>query len=208
MAARKTTSKTKAVKPKYEPTEREREVVEAYWDKDDKRGPVPSLKLRDESGSTCLETDHKDDKIGMTLIASALGSADPAFSSVTLSQLVNITSDRQEPDEAKLNYAVSAIRGIGPQDEIESMLAAQMVAVHLATMTFARRLNCVDTIPQQDSAERAFNKLARTFTAQVDALKRYRTGGEQKMTVQHVHVNEGGQAVVGNVSSEAKAGGG
>ena len=34
----------------------------------------------------------------------------------------------------------------------------------------------------------------------MEALKRYRTGGEQKVTVQHVTVNEGGQAVVGNVS--------
>ena len=70
-------------------------------------------------------------------------------------------------------------------------------------MTFARRLAHVDNIPQQDSAERAFNKLTRTFTAQVEALKRYRTGGEQKVTVQHVTVNEGGQAVVGDISRSA-----
>jgi hypothetical protein len=41
-------------------------------------------------------------------------------------------------------------------------------------------------------AVRAFNKLARTFAAQLEALKRYRTGGEQKVTVEHVTVNEGG----------------
>ena len=57
-------------------------------------------------------------------------------------------------------------------------------------MTFARRLNHVENIPQQDSAERTFNKLARTFAAQVEALKRYRTGGEQRVIVQHVNVNE------------------
>jgi hypothetical protein len=39
----------------------------------------------------------------------------------------------------------------------------------------------VGRIPQQDSAERAFNKLARTFAAQLEALKRYRGGGEQTM---------------------------
>ena len=38
-------------------------------------------------------------------------------------------------------------------------------------MTFARRLAHVDNIPQQDSAQTAFNKLARTFAAQVEALK-------------------------------------
>jgi hypothetical protein len=84
------------------------------------------------------------------------------------------------------------------------MLAAQMAAVHNATMTFARRLAHVDIIPQQDSAQNAFNKLARTFAAQVEALKRYRSGGEQKMTVQHVHVADGGQAIVGNVNAPAE----
>ncbi len=92
------------------------------------------------------------------------------------------------------------VKGVEPQDQVEALLAAQMAAVHMATMTFARRLNHVEHIPQQDSAERAFNKLARTFAAQVEALRRHRTGGEQKVTVEHVTVNEGGQAIVGNVS--------
>jgi hypothetical protein len=51
------------------------------------------------------------------------------------------------------------------------MLAAQMAAVHMASMTFAKRLANVGNIPQQDSAERAFNKLTRTFAAQMSALK-------------------------------------
>ena len=68
-------------------------------------------------------------------------------------------------------------------------------------MTFAQRLNHVKTIPQQDSAERALNKLARTFAAQVETLKNYPTGGEQKVTVQHVTVSDNAQAIVGNVST-------
>jgi len=35
----------------------------------------------------------------------------------------------------------------------------------------------------------------RTFAAQVAALRRYRTGGEQTVRVEHVTVNEGGQEV-------------
>jgi hypothetical protein len=81
--------------------------------------------------------------------------------------------------QAGLNFVLSLVKGVGPKDQVEAMLAAQMAAVHNATMTFARRLAHVENIQQQDSAERAFNKLARTFAAQVEALKRYRTGGEQ-----------------------------
>ena len=49
------------------------------------------------------------------------------------------------------------------------------------------------------AAERAVNQLARTFATR-KALKRYRTGGTQKVTVEHVTVNAGGQAIVGNVA--------
>ena len=45
------------------------------------------------------------------------------------------------------------------------------------------------------------NKLARTFTRQVEALKKYRSTGEQTIRVQHVNVSDGGQAIVGNVQT-------
>ena len=75
-----------------------------------------------------------------------------------------------------------------------------MAAVHNATMTYAKRLNIADTFMESEAAEQTFNKLARTFTTQVAALKQYRTGGQQKMTVEHVHVHDGGQAIVGQVA--------
>jgi anion-transporting ArsA/GET3 family ATPase len=80
------------------------------------------------------------------------------------------------------------------------MLAAQMAAIHCSSMNFAVRLNSADTLKQRESAERSLNRLARTFTCQLEALKKYR-GGEQRIIVQHqqVNVNEGGQAIVGTV---------
>ena len=103
-----------------------------------------------------------------------------------------------------MNFILSVVKGIQPKDQVEAMLATQMAAVHMASMAFGRRLLTVKDLPQQDSAERAFNKLARTFTTQMEALKRYRTGGEHKMTVQHVIVSEGGQAIVGNVTQNPR----
>ena len=72
-----------------------------------------------------------------------------------------------------------------------------------AVMTAARRLAHVESVVQQDSAVAMFSKLARTYTTQIESLKRYRATGEQNIRVQHQHVtvNEGGQAIVGDVSS-------
>jgi len=80
----------------------------------------------------------------------------------------------------------------------------QQFVGEILTLSFARRLAHIETLPKQDSAERALNKLARTYATQMEALKRYRTGGEQKVTVQHVSVREGGQAIVGNVTQAGR----
>ena len=45
------------------------------------------------------------------------------------------------------------------------------------------------------------NKLGRTYTILLDALNRHRGKGQQKVTVEHVHVHAGGQAVVGPVNT-------
>ena len=45
------------------------------------------------------------------------------------------------------------------------------------------------------------NKLARTYATLIEALNRHRGKGQQKVTVEHVHVHAGGQAVVGMVET-------
>lgn len=134
------------------------------------------------------------------LVKSAFGSENPDFIKAFAEQFMNAATKGQKVDEGQTLFFASMITGVEPRDQIEAMLAAQMAAVHNATMVFARRLAHVENIPQQDAAERAFNKLARTFTTQLDALKRYRSSGQQ-VVVKHVTVNDGGQAVVGNVTT-------
>jgi hypothetical protein len=96
---------------------------------------------------------------------------------------------------------LAVVKSLEPRNELESLLATQMAAVHAATMLMACRLASSTNLKQQDSAERSLNKLARTFATQLETLKRYRTGGEQKVTVEHAHVHHGGQAIVGTVST-------
>jgi hypothetical protein len=193
---RKRNSKGSEISKPYEPTPRERDAIEAW--RNDLRSP--RLKVsREEDKVTAISFDHQDPRTGQAVLMQALGTTDTDFLSGILHQLSDVP--REGPDlEDKLNFMLAIVRGLKPKDQLETMLGAQMAAVHLATMTLAHRLGRVETIQQQDSAERAFNKLARTFAAQMEALKRYRAGGQQKVTVEHVTVNEGGQAIVGSVT--------
>ena len=183
----------------YEPTPQERAISEARQRRRAAKPPRARIKVDQEGTIPRIGPDHPDVRTGVNILAEAIGSDSVDFLDGFLSQLANAGSQGRNPDERGINFMLSVVEGVAPKDQVEAMLAAQMAAVHMATLTFARRLAHVDNIRQQDSAERAFNKLARTFTTQVDALKRYRRGGEQKVTVEHVHVHAGGQAIVGSV---------
>jgi hypothetical protein len=190
-------------KPKYQPTERERAVLRKQAER--REAETPALRVEVLSKGATLLVDHPDETVGRELLMEALGTANAHFSGGLLHTLCTAASATKGSrlDQDWFNFMLAVITGIKPNDQLEAMLAAQMAAIHIAMMTFTQRLGTVENIPQQDSAERALNKLARTFTTQMETLKRYRTGGQQNVTVHHVSVSEGGQAIVGNVTRAA-----
>jgi len=99
---------------------------------------------------------------------------------------------------------ISMVKSIKPRDAVEAMLVAQMVSVHVMAMRCAHHLANADDIARQDSAVRALGRLARTFPAQIEALNRYRNHGEPAITVRNVSVQDGGKAIVGNVTQHAR----
>ena len=102
---------------------------------------------------------------------------------------------------AACNYAVALLHGIGPQDPLEGLLGVQMIGTHNLAMKFLRLAAVQNqTFEGHDANVNRAAKLLRVFAAQVEALTKYRGKGQQKVEVKHVHVHEGGQAIVGNVS--------
>jgi hypothetical protein len=102
------------------------------------------------------------------------------------------------------------LKGIAPKDQIEGMLATQMIATHHAALNCFRIAAESETIEMLNLAVNSANKLTRTYTAQMEALNRYRGKGQQKMTVEHVHINSNVQAIISNVTknnSSKKEGG-
>jgi hypothetical protein len=134
-----------------------------------------------------------------TVFMPGFGTSDPDFFSVFSIRSAMQAKRDDIPDEKGIKFMLAFIRRIEPRDEIEAALVAQMAATHTGAMRFANRLAHAESLQEQDSADRAFNKLTRTFAAQVEALQRYRSISEHKVFVQHVSVNRGGQAIVGNV---------
>jgi len=112
----------------------------------------------------------------------------------------------QERKLKVLATAAALTKGIKPTDDIERMLAAQMVATHNSAMECLKRA----ALGEQTFAGRDMNlkhavKLLAIYARQMDALNKHRGKGQQKVTVEHVHVEAGGQAVVGNVEAPKPA---
>lgn len=96
--------------------------------------------------------------------------------------------------------SLSLLAGISPNDEFEGMLAAQLLASHNAAMECCRRAMIAEqTFEGRKENLGQANKLSRTHATLLEALNRHRGKGQQKVTVEHVHVHNGGQAIVGNV---------
>ncbi|OPY98533.1 hypothetical protein A5906_30900 [Bradyrhizobium sacchari] len=150
-----------------------------------------------------IAIDHPDPQAGERLLADALGAVDRDALHGILKQLMKASVIGLKPDEANLAFMVSMMKSIAPRDSIEAMLAAQMVAVHAMAMRSACRLAFTDDLAQQESATRALTRLARTFAAQTEALGRHRNSGERAITVQNLSVQDGGKAIVGNLTQHA-----
>jgi ribosomal protein L12E/L44/L45/RPP1/RPP2 len=195
MAKRKATT-APGERPEYTPTPREAAAVEKLCRQ--QADQAPRLKVSKSKEVLKIGPDHPHATAGNVLLMEALATTDPDFFNDFVTQLAQASGG--EVNEQRLNFLLSVVKGIKPRDQIETMLAGQMAAVHTATMELARSLAEAKTLEHRDSAERTFNRLTRTFVTQMEALRRYRHGGEQTVTVQHVNVGEGGQAIVGNVT--------
>jgi hypothetical protein len=132
------------------------------------------------------------------------GSMSDDWNNIIANQVVSAlwlqNSDAEQVKEQRY-AAVDALVGIAPRDELEGMIAAQLVACHNASMECYRRAMIGEQTfeGRRENLSQA-NKLSRTYAVLLDALNRHRGKGQQKVTVEHVHVHAGGQAVVGVVA--------
>ena len=102
----------------------------------------------------------------------------------------------------RIQSALEMLQGILPRDELEGMLAVQMVATHHAAVECLRRAMLPgQTFEARDQNLKHAAKLLGLFSRQLEGLDKHRGKGQQKVTVEHVYVGSGGQAIVGNVET-------
>jgi hypothetical protein len=173
----------------YTPTESELKGLEQI---------VASKGYRIRSNGDSFDFDHPDQVCALAGVTARMGAKDTRFSEKMITDVVNLGDPK---DEQSVHFRLAVIDSVQPREPLEAMLALQMAVVHEAIVTTAGRLKRSESVERSEIYSRMLNQQTRTFATQLEALHKYRNQGEQRITVQHVQVNSGGQAIVGDITT-------
>jgi hypothetical protein len=132
-------------------------------------------------------------------LAEAFGTGDGQLALTFLSQAIGAIAGSVAPNPDLANAVIALVADLRPRDSIEAMIGVQTVVGHFRAMDLMARSRGRESYGMGEDALKQAMQLMRLTAKQVEALSRYRNRGQQHMVVEHVHVHEGGQAIVGPV---------
>jgi hypothetical protein len=137
------------------------------------------------------------------------GSKSDRFNNALIAAMVSTgwfpSGQSSEDRDRQLFVSVTGMQAFKPADEIEGMIAAQAMAMHHASMECSRRAMLHEqAFEVAQGLRKAAANASRNFVELLSALDRKRGKG-QVVRVERVVVNEGGQAIVGNVQGSTPA---
>lgn len=127
------------------------------------------------------------------------GVQEPSAACGILSTLISsLPQDASSLTEQRIDQTVGLLYELDPQDGVEGVLCSQMIIAH----EWMKHCSTIANNSQTGHLAREqyllnMQRFMKLSLQQVEALNKYRHKGTQTVTVQHVTVNDGGQAVVG-----------
>jgi hypothetical protein len=120
-------------------SEDEHKEIVQFYDRKRNRRCAPKLKLISKPRKPLVI--QFGSPVEQARFMSAFGTSERAYADLMLDGILNAACDgnrENPPSERHINQVLAAVTGIGAKDEIEGMLATQMVATHSAIMTTLR----------------------------------------------------------------------
>jgi hypothetical protein len=112
--------------------------------------------------------------------------------------LIQLITSQGDDKESAFNKAITLIVASDPKNQLELMLATQLAMTHLTLGKSAQLLDKnykdVNTI---NSLGNLYTKLSRLGIDQINTLERMKGKGQQKIIVEKVNIESGGQAAIG-----------
>jgi hypothetical protein len=168
-----------------------------------RRSPPARIRIKGIQGNVVsFASPGPADPIWREQLKTTLGTVSDAFVDMALQHLERAARlPGNGASDVSINGALAIIAAFAPRNEAEAAVALQAACTHMVAMVMMARIGGGHggdrRLPALASAAA---KLMRAHCMQLETYRRLRGGGEQKIIVKHVTVNEGGQAIVGAVS--------
>jgi hypothetical protein len=174
------------------------EKREATPDQTDELAAVPVKARTNDDGIVRIGGTLTDEAAHYEHLQDTCGTRSDDWIHGILRGLTNAAGGAKDADSAAtLLEGLAFLHGVGPRDEVEAALAAQMFALHRASMSLAQRMGGAVFRDARHDFGNLLVKTTRTFAAQVEALAKLRSGGKQQVEVKYVYVDaRGGQNVI------------
>ncbi|WP_342150417.1 hypothetical protein [Methylorubrum sp. SB2] len=188
---------------KREPTPQEQRGIDKAFAYCRSRTPPLTFDIKKAEGSDItVGIPHNNAGGFIAQQRATFGTVSQDFADRAGGEVGNALRDRGQPlpSPKALNAGVAAVAGIEPKNEHEAMLAVQMVGTHAMAMDMMNLAKQTESIDRMERYGNLATKFLRTYTTQMETLAKLRRGGEQTVRVEHVHVYQGGQAIVGQVT--------
>lgn len=140
--------------------------------------------------------EHLNRELLKETLLSITGCDDWNYQMMFLTQMSRVFQGTLEEGATSMNNCIAEMLALQPRDLIESKLCRKIIVLDVLLMDAARSIPNSKYINQANCNTNTLAKLSRLQNETIEALTRYRRKGEQKVTVQHVNVSNGGQAVV------------
>jgi hypothetical protein len=136
--------------------------------------------------------------------ANAVHNSTPHVQAHRVAQLAETDNGNGIDAIKKVTRSAAALDGFKSLDGLEEMLSVQLLGLNNLTMSMIHKASNSMNIDATNKSINQVAKLMRTTSQMVDTLTRYRTRGQQRISV--VHVNGGQNVVGGNVSVNKREG--
>ena len=118
---------------------------------------------------------------------------------------INLIGLSDEDKKQKLVAAEEAVNmladSLGPKGLLQNMLVVELLGVHELQQKLLLYANkSIHTPEHGQYYMNAVTKLSNVFIQQASLLHKLQGNSQQKVVVEHLHINEGGQAIVGHVN--------
>jgi hypothetical protein len=124
--------------------------------------------------------------------------------------LTNLNEEEKQLKQSKAHHLVENIAdSLGAQGLLQNMLVTQLLGTHELQQKLPRYATRSLHDPEYGQYYvNAVSKLSNLFIQQVNSLQKLQGNCQQKVVVEHLHVSDGGNAIIGHVNAHSMQEGG